>query len=317
MMNFTKEIERLENYYESEISPELDGLRKIMNITKYIAIVSLIAFANFFLGIGGDTGMIISGVVVGIGFFFIFFNSKKINAFFKEKVTLPIMKQLENENFSFNYDGEILESNIRKSRLLDFREGYSLSQNKLLKYRDKERTIKMLNIQLTNKSYDEEDGDTETTTTEGLFVVIPTQIKIEGSTIVLVDMAEKIVGTYIGGLLQSKKYGALKKISLDSPEFEKKFIVYGEDEVMAHYLLKHTVMELLSELREKHMFEISFVDGEIYIFFPFDGGWLEAEVNLNKKKDDLASFDIIREDIEVIYAAIDAVHRMEKHHLLS
>ena len=309
-----KSLEELESYYQSEISPNLGTLRDLMNISKYIIIVTLGGFANFFIGIGGEEGLIVSGVVVGIGFLLMYFKSKKINSFYRDKVTIPIMKQIEDEQFSFSLVGSIEESEIRASKLLYFAQNYTLSQSKLLTYVEDNRTIEMLNVCVKNTTRDT-DGDTKTTTVEGLFVVVPTEMKITGTTLVLPDVAERIAG-YVGGLLQSKKMDNLRKITLDSPDFEKEFIVYGDDEIMAHYLLKHTVMEVLSEVGKKFkfQFEISFVEDRIYIFFPFAGGWFEPEVEIDKKKEESLSFESIRNDIEVIETAINTVHRVEKHH---
>jgi len=200
------------------------------------------------------------------------------------------------------------------SKIFYFSKKHTLTQSKLLTYKEENRTIEMLNVQVKNTTRDA-DGDSNTTTTEGLFVVVPTQMKITGTTILFPDIAEK-VGGFTGELLQSKKMDDLRKIRLDSPDFEKEFIVYGADELMAHYLLKHTVMEVLSEVSKKFpfQFQISFIEGRVYLFFSFSGGWFEPEVELDKKKEDSLSFETIRKDIEVIQTAIDIVHRIEKHH---
>ena len=313
-----KSINELEHYYKSEIYPNLGAFRALMNVSKYITIMTLIGFANFFIGIGGKNGLIVSGVLVGVGFLLMYLNNSKINSFFRNKITLPMMKQItEDEQFSFSLDGSIAKREIRASKLLYFSKNNTLSQSKLLTYQDKERTIKMLNVCVKNTTHDI-DGEAETTTVEGLFIAVPTKMKITGTTLVVSDVAERIAG-YVGGLLQSKKKNGLRKITLDSPTFEKLFIVYGNDEVMAHYLLKHTVMEVLSELGQKFkfQFEISFVEGKLYLFFYFAGGWFEPEVEINKKKEEILTFEVIRNDIEVIYSAIEAVHRIEKHHHLS
>ena len=309
------DINALQNYYESEISPSLGALRGIMNVAKYIIIFTLMGFANFFIGIGGDNGLIVSGIIVGVGFLLLYLNNKNLNSFYKDKITLPIIKQIENdEKFSFNLTGSIEKSEIVNSKIFYFSENHTLAQSKLLTYEEENRTIKMLNVQVENTTHDA-DGDTDTTTTEGLFVVVPTQMKIRGTTILFPDIAEK-VGGFTGELLQSKKMDDLRKIRLDSPDFEKEFIVYGDDALMAHYLLKHTVMEVLSEVSKKFpfQFQISFIEGRVYLFFSFSGGWFEPEVELDKKKEDSLSFETIRKDIEVIQTAIDIARRIEKHH---
>jgi len=309
-------INTLESYFNSEISPNLGSFRTLMNISKYVIIITLIGFANFFLGIGGTTGLIVAGVFVLIGFALMFFNTKQINTMYRNKIIIPLFKQLEDEQIHFDYNGTIDAREIRLSKLFYFGDSHTLTQSKLLTYQEENRKIEMLNVKLQN-TYRTADNETSTVTTEGLFVVVPTKIKIEGTTLLAPDIAERL-GGYIGQLTQSKTSGDLGLIRLDSPDFEKEFIVYGDDEVIAHYLLNHTVMEVLSEVGKKFLFQfqISFVKDRMYLFFPFATGWLEPQVEIDKKKEDMLSFDVIKRDFEVIYAAIDTAHRIEKHHLI-
>ncbi len=102
-----KKLEELEAYYEREISPKLNSFRVLMSMSKYLGLIAIAAFANFFIGIGGDKGLLVSGVVTVVVFLFMYINTKKINTLFKDKIVLPILKQVENEEFSFNYDGKI------------------------------------------------------------------------------------------------------------------------------------------------------------------------------------------------------------------
>ena len=76
------DINASQNYYESEISPSLGALRAIMNVSKYIIIVTLMGFANFFIDIGGDNGLIVSGVIIGVGFLLLYLNNKNSNSFY-------------------------------------------------------------------------------------------------------------------------------------------------------------------------------------------------------------------------------------------
>lgn len=312
---YMTDINTLENYFKNEISPTLGSFRAIMNISKYIIIITLIGFANFFIGIGGDVGLIFTGVFVFFCFLLMFFSTKQIKLLYRNKIIMPLIKQLEDEDTHFDFNGSIDTQEIRQSKLFDFGDNHTLTQSKLLTCKEKDRNIEMLNVKMTN-TYRTSDNESTTVTTEGLFVVAPTKIKIEGTTLLAPDIAERVAG-YIGQLTQNKTLGDLHLIRLDSPDFEKEFIVYGDDEVTAHYILNHTVMEVLSEVGKKFLFQfqISFVMNRMYLFFPFATGWLEAEVEINKKQEEMLSFDVLKRDFEVIYAAIDTVNRIEKHHL--
>jgi hypothetical protein len=74
------DINTLESYFKDKISPNLDSFRALMNVSKYVIIITLIGFANFFLGIGGDIGLIVAGVLVFLGFLLMFFTSRQINS---------------------------------------------------------------------------------------------------------------------------------------------------------------------------------------------------------------------------------------------
>ena len=101
------DINALQDYYENEISSSLGALRAIMNVSRYIIIVTLIGFANFFIGIGGDNGLIVSGVIVGVGFLLLYLNNKNSNSFYRDKITLPIMEVLSEVSKKFPFQFQI------------------------------------------------------------------------------------------------------------------------------------------------------------------------------------------------------------------
>jgi hypothetical protein len=127
------------------------------------------------------------------------------------------------------------------------------------------------------------------------------------------NLAERIAG-HTGKLMQNKTHNGLPVIRLDSPDFEKRFIVYGEDTVEAHYLLNHTVMERISELEKSHRISlfITFTPGALYIYSELD--WLEPHIVWQKEA--VRSFDAVKQDFELIFTLIKTVHAIEKHHLI-
>ena len=74
---------------------------------------------------------------------------------------------------------------------------------------------------------------------KGLFVMLDMNKNFEGHTIVRRDAG---VFNFFGGL------GSLERISLEDPEFEKQYEVYGSDQVEARYLLTPAFMERLKTL---------------------------------------------------------------------
>ena len=101
------------------------------------------------------------------------------------------------------------------------------------------------------------DGKGRTTTSwetifRGLFVVADFNKNLRGMTLVLPDVAERLLG-HLGQALQ----GALhvfqrgELVKLEDPEFERDFVVYADDQVEARYVLTPALMQRLVEFRRK------------------------------------------------------------------
>jgi len=101
----------------------------------------------------------------------------------------------------------------------------------------------------------------------GLFLVAEFNKNFKSKTVVLPDLAEKTFGDLIGGWLQSINLSRDKVIQLDDPEFEKQFVVYGNDPIEARYILTHTMMKRIVDFQQKipHPLFISFVHNHIHV----------------------------------------------------
>jgi hypothetical protein len=87
------------------------------------------------------------------------------------------------------------------------------------------------------------------------------------SLVILPDRVEKRFGKLWGSRIQSwnKKRGKL--IKLENPEFEKYFVVYGEDQIESRYILSPDLMERIVSFRKKIKKNIylSFVNNKVFI----------------------------------------------------
>lgn len=101
----------------------------------------------------------------------------------------------------------------------------------------------------------------------GLFLVAEFNKNFKAKTVVLPDHAEKAFGPVIGGWLQSKNFQRDDLIRLDDPEFEKRFVVYGNDGIEARYILSHSMMKRIVDFQKKIPFPlfISFVHNHIHV----------------------------------------------------
>jgi hypothetical protein len=304
------EITKLETHFNTVLKPKLKRLALVMNISKYVMSVTVVAFVALIFAILPY----ITGTIVALGFLYLILTSSYTKKSYKNQVVLPLINLLD-KNITFDYDkSNFNKQTILKSNLFEIDNIHSIKQSKYLEYRDEKRTYKMCDVAIEYhyKNSDETDIYIE----QGLFFLSPTTVNIEGKTLIIPDIAERIMG-HTGTLMQRKNYNDLKQIRLDSLEFEKKYIVYGSDEITAHYLLNHTVMEVFSNIETQYKLtpRICFTSKHIYIFMPLGSGWLEPEIDIRKNM--LESFDSIKKHFDMIFGLVEMVKKIEKHHLSS
>ncbi len=81
------------------------------------------------------------------------------------------------------------------------------------------------------------------------------------------------------------EYGApsyTRYLKMDNPEFNQQFNVYGTDSIEAHYLLTHTMMKRLMEIKKLATEDllITFADGCIYLAIDYGNDPNEAPINI-------------------------------------
>jgi hypothetical protein len=101
---------------------------------------------------------------------------------------------------------------------------------------------------------------------QGIFFIADFNKKFKTSTYVLPDVMERALGS-LGKFLQSKNPARNELVSLENPEFEKYFVVYGDDQIEARYILSPALMERLVALRKKSgkNIYVAFKESKIYI----------------------------------------------------
>lgn len=131
------------------------------------------------------------------------------------------------------------------------------------------------------------DKDTQWHTIfQGVFFEADFNKEFKTKTFILPDYLERSLG-FIGKKLQSLNIGRPPLVKLEDPEFEKYFAVYGEDQVEARYILSTSLMQRLTQFREKRSqpISISFVDNRIYVAISETKNLFEPRIfrtNLNK-----------------------------------
>jgi len=139
----------------------------------------------------------------------------------------------------------------------------------------------------------------------GLFFIADFNKNFKGKTVILPDNSEKFLGSFSHLFQSFSSHGELVK--MDSPEFEKEFVVYSDDQIEARYILSHSLMDSILKYKKlvgKNI-SISFVGSNIYIAIGFNQKLFEPKIY---KK--VTSFDEVRFYFEVLSLASNIVKHL-------
>ncbi len=148
---------------------------------------------------------------------------------------------------------------------------------------------------------------TQKTLFKGLFFRAGFNKNFQGRTIIFPNGATRFLGPLGDQLLTwNKQHGQLVK--LEDPEFRKYFVVYGDDQVEARYILSTSLMDKLVTFRRKadRAICISFVGQRIYIAIRYEEDLFEP-----KLYESMTSFDPIREYFELFQMMLSIVEDLK------
>jgi hypothetical protein len=113
----------------------------------------------------------------------------------------------------------------------------------------------------------------------GLFFVADFNKSFKGTTIVLPDTAQRLFGD-MGQALQGLNVQNGQLIKMEDPEFEKLFVVYGQDQVEARYILSTSLMRRIVDFRNrtKKEMRLSFSASKLYVAIPFQRELFEPKI---------------------------------------
>ena len=101
----------------------------------------------------------------------------------------------------------------------------------------------------------------------GILLAIDFHKELKGKTLVFPDLAQNLLGAWLGKRVQSFGWQGLELVYLEDPTFEKAFAVYSKDQVEARYILTPNMMANMLSLKKKYgdHFSFSFTQGTIFI----------------------------------------------------
>jgi len=270
-----KSIAELTDFYYKELVPSLEQFEEerkniVWKIKLYgtglglISIFILILIAKSY-SVAHPFFLILAFVfIVIIGFLYNWL-AHSYNDQFKSKVIAPIIQAID-ASLLYNPGFPVSQNLFQRSQLF---------KHSIDRYRGNDYvkgTISGVDVEFSDVHAEYETRDSKGrsqwhTLFKGLFIVSSFNKNFKGRTVVLPDLAQNNFGTLIGGWLQSINFTRDDLVRLDDPEFEKHFAVYGNDQIESRYILSHSMMQRIVDLRKKLnvSIHISFIANHMHI----------------------------------------------------
>jgi hypothetical protein len=270
-----KSLSKLTDFYYKELYPSLEELEKtrmqILSQLKWYGAMGAVIFALIAIWIGKNFGLFHPLMIaVAIGFIVLSsityrFMTQGYAKDFKAKIITPLIGAIDS-NLLYNPDFMISQHLFERSQLFT----HSIdrySGNDYVKGSIDGVPLEFSDVHAEYKTKNQKGQNEWHTLFRGLFLVAEFNKYFKSKTIILPDQAEKNFGSLIGGWLQSINFSRDDLIRLDDPEFEKAFVVYGNDPIEARYILSHSMMKRILDFQKKltHPLFISFVHNHIHI----------------------------------------------------
>jgi len=137
----------------------------------------------------------------------------------------------------------------------------------------------------------------------GLFFIADFNKHFTCQTIVLPDTAENLFGSF-GKMFQSWNLLRGRLINLEDPEFEKLFVVYGDDQIQARYILSTSLMARIVDFKKKtnRKIYLSFVGSKVFVAVSYTRGLFEPKLFKT-----ILDFELVQEYFEDLQLAIGIV----------
>lgn len=270
-----KSISQLTDFYYQELSPSLKKLeetrQQLASRLKLYSFMGLVVFSILILWISKNFGLAhIFSILTLIGTLALgnlIYRSmtKEYALHFKENIISPLIGAID-PHLNYNPDFMISQHLFERSKLFTHTiDRYS--GNDYVKGTIDGVSLEFSDVHAEYKTKNQKGQNEWRTLFRGLFLVAEFNKHFKSRTVILPDLAEKTFGNLIGGWLQSMNASRGTVIQLDDPEFEKRFVVYGNDPIEAHYILTHSMMKRILDFQKKisHPLFISFVHNHIHV----------------------------------------------------
>jgi predicted membrane channel-forming protein YqfA (hemolysin III family) len=140
---------------------------------------------------------------------------------------------------------------------------------------------------------------------KGLFFIADFNKHFQTSTVVLPNRLGK---SALAGFFNKMNLARKEKlVKMEDPDFNKHFVVYGEDQIEARYVLSTALLKRITDFREKHpnALYLSFVNSFLYVAIAYTKDLFEP--SYFKK---LTNFDLVKTFYEEIHLAVNIVEEL-------
>ena len=273
-----KTLEELKGYYRTILLPELKVLeierKKSLNKI-IISVIVIIPLAAFFTYIFKHHFPIILGImgVVGANWFFTREYVSNFKTGIIEKIVTCVDENLRYSKNSYIPKSTFTNSKIFKHRIDRYR-GDDYVRGKL-----GQTEVEFSELYAQYVTRDNKGNRQYHTIFKGLFFVADFNKEFKGKTIILPDVAEKMLGG-LGTMFQSWNKGRGQLVKLEDPEFEKMFVVYGKDQIEARYILSTSLMRRITDFKKKtkRQIHLSFIGSHIFIAISYRRDLFEPRI---------------------------------------
>ncbi len=290
-------MKSLEAFYQSELLPDLEKLetQRLTVKKKFMqAIFILVGLNLVFLFVAGRFGLnlmlLLMFLVISAIFTFFPWHIKYYRGYnegFKNTV-IPKIVAFIDSRLRYDKTGMVPREEFMASHLFNDRPGDyhgddlvsgTLGQTAI---RFSEIHAKRVDIVRRGSGSSSSSGKTRKKYTpifNGLFFVADFNKSFKGTTIVLPDTAQKLFGD-LGQALQGFNVQNGQLIKLEDPEFEKLFVVYGQDQVEARYILSTSLMRRIVafQTRTPNKMRLSFSASKLHVAIPFEKALFEPRI---------------------------------------
>lgn len=310
-----KKSSHLTDYYYKKLYPTLKKLEKERVQLKHRVVVVGVIYSTFMLLFGVSifksfysmelVFMLLFGYAAG-GKFLYNFLIKDYKSAFKDEVIAPL---IESVNPALKYFPQLHIDPIyfTRSRLFNAKAD-RVRGNDYVTGEIEGTKIQFSDFHAQKRYKDSKGRESYKTIFQGLFIVADFSKHFHGSTQILPDRAQRSFGDLIGHWLQSKNFARGELVKMDSPEFEKEFVVYSTDQVEARYILSPSLMSriLLYKKRTGEDLLISFTHSSIHLAIAYNKDLFEASLFHS-----LLDYKIALEYTQTLYLAIGIVEELK------